>query len=63
MTVLVNPATAEAIDEVPAFGPAEVDAAVVLAHKAFPVWSKASVRERRDVLRRLGDLIRRDQDR
>jgi acyl-CoA reductase-like NAD-dependent aldehyde dehydrogenase len=63
VTVLVNPATAEAIDEVPIFGPAEVDAAIARAHKAFPVWSRASVRERRDVLRRMGDLIKRDQDR
>ena len=63
MTVLVNPATAEAIDEVPTFGPDEVDAAIARAHEAFPLWSRASVRERRDVLRRMGDLIKRDQDR
>ncbi|MGH8959350.1 MAG: aldehyde dehydrogenase family protein [Acidimicrobiia bacterium] len=63
MTLLLNPATAEAIDEVPAFGPNEVDATVETAHRAFPTWSKASVRERRDVLRRIADGIRRDQER
>jgi betaine-aldehyde dehydrogenase len=63
MTVLLNPATAEAIEEVPAFGPAEVDVAVQRAWVAFRAWSRSSVRERRDILRRLGDLIRRDHER
>lgn len=60
VTVLFNPATAEAIDEVPAVGAAEVDGAVERARESFRSWSRSSVRERRDVLRRIGDLIRRD---
>jgi betaine-aldehyde dehydrogenase len=63
MTLLLNPATTEAIDEVPTFGPTEVDAAVERAQEAFRSWSRAPVRERRDVLKRLGDLIRRDLER
>jgi betaine-aldehyde dehydrogenase len=63
MTVLLNPATTEAIEEIPAFGPAEVDVAVQRAWVAFRSWSRSSVRERRDILRRLGDLIRRDHER
>ncbi|HJR86617.1 MAG TPA: aldehyde dehydrogenase family protein [Acidimicrobiia bacterium] len=63
MTVLVNPATAEPIDEVPALGPAEVDVAVEHAREAFRSWSQAPVRERRDVMRRIADLIRRDHER
>ncbi|HKZ21299.1 MAG TPA: aldehyde dehydrogenase family protein [Acidimicrobiia bacterium] len=63
MTVLINPATTEAIEEVPTFGPAEVDVAVQRAWVASRPWSHSSVRERRDILRRLGDLIRRDHER
>lgn len=63
MTLVLNPASNNAIDEVPAFAPAEVNIAVERARDAFRTWSHASVRERRDVLRRLGDLIRRDHER
>lgn len=62
MTLLFNPATNEAIEEIPAMGPSEVDAAVERARDAFRSWSQSSVRERRDVLKRLADLIRRDHE-
>ena len=63
MTTLLNPATGEAITDVPAVGSAEVDRAVARAKVVGAEWRRATVRERRDVLRRLGDLIRRDQER
>jgi betaine-aldehyde dehydrogenase len=63
-TVVVDPASNEPIAEVPQCGADEVDAAVRLAHARFQegVWRKAPVRKRRDVLRGIADLIRRDQE-
>lgn len=63
MTVLLNPATAQPVGEVPAQTPDEVDSAVATAKSAFRDWSRATVRERRDVLRRIAEFIRRDQER
>ncbi len=63
VTTLLSPATGESIGEVPTQGPSEVDQAVGKAKSAFGEWSRASVRERRDVLRRVADLVRRDQER
>lgn len=64
-TVLLNPASNEPIEEVQQFDQAGVDRAVRAAHEAYldGSWRKAAVRERRDVLRRIADLIRRDQER
>lgn len=63
-TTLINPASNDAIEEVRQFDPAEVDRAVRTAHEAFlrGSWRHAAVRERRDVLRKIADLIRRDQE-
>jgi betaine-aldehyde dehydrogenase len=65
VTTLVNPATNQPIGEIPRLGMEEVGLAVTTAHDAFArgVWRRAPVRERRDVLRRIADLIRRDQER
>jgi len=65
VTTLLNPATNEPIAEIPQGGGDEVDRAVTAAHEAYQrgTWRKAPVRERRDVLRRVADLIRRDQER
>jgi betaine-aldehyde dehydrogenase len=64
-TTLFNPATGEGIGEIPRFGFDDVDRAVSAAHDAYQrgTWRNAPVRERRDVLRRIADLIRRDQER
>jgi aldehyde dehydrogenase (NAD+) len=47
---VVNPATEEIIDRVPAGDPADVDAAVAAARTAFPGWSAASPAERAGLL-------------
>ncbi|MGQ0850017.1 MAG: aldehyde dehydrogenase family protein, partial [Actinomycetota bacterium] len=64
-TTLINPATNASLAEIPRLEPAEVDRAVTLAHRAYQegVWRTATVRERRDVLRRIADLVRRDHER
>ena len=63
-TSVLNPATAEIVAEVPRLGPQEVSDAVTAADETYRsgIWRKAPVRERRDVLRRMADLIRRDQE-
>jgi aldehyde dehydrogenase (NAD+) len=43
---VVNPATAAKLARVPQAGPADVDAAVVAARKAFPTWSALSGHDR-----------------
>ncbi|HLF59714.1 MAG TPA: aldehyde dehydrogenase family protein [Acidimicrobiia bacterium] len=62
---IFNPATGEQIGTVSRAGAPDVDQAVSVARDRYEegVWRRASVRQRRDVLRRLADLIRRDQDR
>lgn len=55
----VNPATQEVLAEVAAGGPAEIDAAVSAAKRAFPAWASRPASERAALLRRLGDLISR----
>jgi aldehyde dehydrogenase (NAD+) len=47
---VVNPATEEIIDQVPAGDPADVDAAVAAARKAFPGWAATSPAERAGLL-------------
>jgi betaine-aldehyde dehydrogenase len=61
---VVDPATGEQIATVTRAGKAEVDLAVGVARDRFDqgVWRKATVRERRDVLRAIADLIRRDRE-
>ncbi|HEY7469635.1 MAG TPA: aldehyde dehydrogenase family protein [Acidimicrobiia bacterium] len=61
---VVNPATGEQIATVTRAGKAEVDLAVGVARDRFDqgVWRNATVRERRDVLRAIADLIRRDRE-
>ena len=63
MRVVIDPATGAAVAEVPEATPGDVDAVVGRAVAAQREWAAASVRTRRDVLRRLADLVRRDLDR
>lgn len=61
-TEVHNPANGEVIAEVASAGVADVDAAVRGAAERFGkgTWRHASPRERRDVLRRIAALVRRD---
>lgn len=60
MRAVLNPATGQTVAEVPEASAADVDAAVSLATEAQAVWSRSTVRTRRDVLRTIALLIRRD---
>jgi acyl-CoA reductase-like NAD-dependent aldehyde dehydrogenase len=64
-TSVRNPANGEEIARVARASAADVDRAVTLAHERYQagVWRRAPVRERRDVLRRIADLVRRDTER
>ncbi len=54
----VNPArTREKIGLFPESGPADVNAAVRAARKAFPGWSRTPAPQRGEILRRIGDLL------
>lgn len=60
-----NPATSEEIGTVSRADAADVAGAVEVARRRFDegVWRKAPVRRRRDVLRGIADLVRRDLER
>lgn len=64
-TSVRNPANGGEIARVARASAADVDRAVTLAHERYQagVWRRAPVRERRDVLRRIADLVRRDTER
>ncbi|HTS01831.1 MAG TPA: aldehyde dehydrogenase family protein, partial [Thermoanaerobaculia bacterium] len=55
----VNPATGEAFADVGRAGPAEIDAAVASASKAFLSWSKTPVPARQKHLARLLEEVRK----
>ncbi len=55
--VVKNPATGEAIGEVPALGTTETRRAIEAAHRAQPAWRAATAKERSVILRRLNDLM------
>src|SRR3954451_9976362 len=52
-----NPATGEAVAEIPRCTPEEISDAVEAAHKAFPAWSKTPVVQRCKVLFKFRDLM------
>jgi len=52
-----NPATGEAIGEVPALGAAETRRAIEAAHRAQPAWRAMLAKERSAILRKLNDLM------
>ena len=57
-TILVkNPATGEAIGEVPALGVAETRRAIEAAHRAQPAWRAMLAKERATILRKLFELM------
>ena len=55
--VVKNPATGEAIGEVPALGTAETRRAIEAAHRAQPAWRALLAKERAAILRKLNDLM------
>lgn len=56
-TTVINPATAEAIDEVPDAEPADVDRALELATRAQREWAALPLVERRNGLRAIADVV------
>jgi len=62
---IFNPSTGEQIAAVSRASASDVDHAVTVARDRYEegVWRRAPVRKRRDVLRGIADLIRRDQER
>ena len=64
VTSVRNPADGSEIAQVARSSAADVDHAVRAAHRVFQAgtWRRAPVRDRRDVLRRIADLVRRDYE-
>ncbi|MBV8401525.1 MAG: NADP-dependent succinate-semialdehyde dehydrogenase [Acetobacteraceae bacterium] len=60
--VVKNPATGEAIGEVPALGAAETRRAIEAADRALPAWRGLLARERAAILRKLNDLMLANTD-
>ncbi|MBO3750990.1 aldehyde dehydrogenase family protein [Streptosporangiaceae bacterium NEAU-GS5] len=60
---VVNPATEEIIDQVPAGSPDDVEAAVAAARAAFPSWSAASPAERGKILGAAAQLLKERAER
>jgi aminobutyraldehyde dehydrogenase len=59
---IVNPKTEETIVTLPDASPAQVDAAVEAAAKAFQTWSRTTPAERSALLLKLADAIDRDAE-
>jgi aldehyde dehydrogenase (NAD+) len=59
----INPATERSLAQVAEGGPADIDAAVTSARSAFEgIWSQMRAAERGNLLLRLAELIRRNQE-
>ncbi len=54
---VVNPATEDVVDTVPAGSPEDVELAVATAQRAFGDWSRTDVEKRAAILSRAADLI------
>jgi acyl-CoA reductase-like NAD-dependent aldehyde dehydrogenase len=55
---VVNPATEETVDSVPAGSPEDVELAVATAKRAFTEWSKTDVEKRAAIIARAADLVK-----
>ena len=60
--VVKNPATGEAIGEVPALGAAETRRAIEAAHRAQAAWRAMLAKDRAAILRKLNDLMLANAD-
>src|SRR5579884_3909836 len=54
---VINPATEEVVDTVPAGSPEDVELAVATAQRAFAEWSRTDVEKRAAILAKAADLI------
>jgi succinate-semialdehyde dehydrogenase/glutarate-semialdehyde dehydrogenase len=54
---VVNPATDDVVDQVPAGAPEDVELAVATAKRAFGEWSRTDVEKRATILAKVADLI------
>jgi acyl-CoA reductase-like NAD-dependent aldehyde dehydrogenase len=54
---VVNPATEETVDSVPAGSPEDVELAVATAKRAFAEWSKTDVEKRAAIIAKAADLV------
>jgi acyl-CoA reductase-like NAD-dependent aldehyde dehydrogenase len=54
---VVNPATEETVDRVPAGKPEDIELAVATAKRAFAEWSKTDIEKRAAILTKAADLI------
>jgi succinate-semialdehyde dehydrogenase/glutarate-semialdehyde dehydrogenase len=54
---VVNPATEETVDSVPAGSREDVELAVAMAKRAFPEWSRTDVEKRAAILAKAAELI------
>jgi len=59
---VVNPATGECIAHCPDSDKSDIEAAVVAARKAFPLWSRLSHGERASWLNKLADALERETE-
>ena len=60
--VVKNPATGEAVGEVPNMGTAETSRAIEAANAAYPAWRAMLAKERGAILRKLSDLMLANAD-
>jgi succinate-semialdehyde dehydrogenase / glutarate-semialdehyde dehydrogenase len=60
--VVKNPATGEAVGEVPSMGQPETRRAIEAANRAFPAWRAMLAKERAAILRKLSDLMLANTD-
>lgn len=58
----VNPATGEALYDVPLSGQEDVEQAVRCARLAFEKWAKVPLKDRQDAVLRFADALEREQD-
>jgi succinate-semialdehyde dehydrogenase / glutarate-semialdehyde dehydrogenase len=61
-TVVKNPATGEAIGEIPALGAAETRRAIEAAHRAQAGWRAMLAKDRSAILRKINDLMLANAD-
>ncbi|MBV8869314.1 MAG: aldehyde dehydrogenase family protein, partial [Acetobacteraceae bacterium] len=59
---VADPATGEAIGEVPALGAPETRRAIEAASRAYPKWRSMLARERATILRKFSDLMLANTD-